>query len=109
MAEPAQKNSNSSRDAQCAAGGFCTALSVVFRPLVWLIKGPPFRAGRRLSRAGFSCLCCPSEFSAGPDGRLLRDECRHRVFLLDGGEVGPDSRGHSLTTDENRLSMKKEL
>ena len=39
MAEPAQKNSNSSRDAQCAAGGFCTALSVVFRPLVWLIKG----------------------------------------------------------------------
>ena len=39
MAEPAQKNSNSSRDAQCAAGGFCAALSVVFRPLVWLIKG----------------------------------------------------------------------
>lgn len=39
MAEPAQKNSNSSRDAQCAAGGFCTALSVFFRPLVWLIKG----------------------------------------------------------------------
>ena len=69
----------------------------------------PFRAGRRLSRAGFSCLCCPSEFSAGPDGRLLRDECRHRVFLLDGGEVGPDGRGHSLTTDENRPSMKKEL
>lgn len=107
MAEPAQKNS--SRDAQCAAGGFCMALSVVFRPLVWLIKGLLSVLAAVSHVRDF--LVFVAQVSSLPVRMAVYCGMSAVIvfFLLDGGEVGPDGRGHSLTTDDNRPSMKKEL